>query len=589
MAAQENNMNIQDTIKNTIEAALATMGVPKDMAGISLTHPADTANGDYSTNLALLLAQQLGANSKGPIDLANKIAEAVNDYIKTLDTTYIERVEVAGPGFINFYLTKDFFTDVLKEVLEKTLWYGKSTRLWNKKIIIEHTNMNPFKPFHIGHLVNNAIGESLTRVLEFQDAKVSRANYGGDVGMHVAKTVWGILKKKHDLPAHGDTKEKIDFIGEAYVFGSNAFDTDETDQQEIKEINQKIFAHNDAEINEVYDWGREVSLKYFQTIYKKLDTRFDYFFFESEVANEGVRTVQHFLERGIFEQSQGAVIFPGEKYGLHNRVFLSSQGLPTYEAKELGLTKKKFELHDFNKSIIVTATEQNDYFKVILKVLELMYPEIASRTEHIGHGMMRLTSGKMSSRKGNVVTGESLIEEIEAMVSEKVKDRELSETEKKEIVEAVALGAIKYSILKQSIGKDIVFDPEKSISFDGDSGPYLQYTYVRTRSILAKALEQGIESKITKSVASKQDISPMLRMLNTFPEIIERASDDNAPNYIATYLTELASAFNAYYAQNKIVDPKDETSPYKIALTEAVGWVLKNGLHLLGIHAPEKM
>ena len=513
-------MNIHDTIKDSIDKALSTLGVPKDMVNIVLDHPAEEKFGDYSTNVALLLSRQLGASHKNPAELANKISATINESVKTAEHTYIEKTEVAGPGFINFFLSQEFFTDALSEILEKTIWYGKTTKLWNKKIIIEHTNMNPFKPFHIGHLVNNAIGESITRTLEFQDAKVSRATYGGDVGLHVAKTVWGVMQKKAELPAQGDTKQKIEFIGMAYAFGSNAYDTDETAQQEIQNINKKIFEHSDADINEIYDWGRDISLKYFQIIYKKLDTRFDYSFYESEVAEEGVNIVTAFLERGIFEQSQGAIIFPGEKYGLHNRVFINSLGLPTYEAKELGLTKKKFELHDFNHSIVITANEQNDYFKVILKVLSLIYPEIADRTKHIGHGMMRLSTGKMSSRKGNVVTGESLIAEMEDMVTEKVKDRELPESQKKEIIEAVALGAIKYSILKQSLGKDIVFDPEKSISFEGDSGPYLQYTFVRTQSILHKAEEEGIRGKITKTAANKLGVTPLHRLLYKFPEVV---------------------------------------------------------------------
>ncbi len=580
-------MNIREKIEKLIEQALESLGVPRDMVSIVLDHPTDEKFGDYSTNVALLLSKQLGASTKNPVDLAQKIVEKIKAEISTDTHSAIINVEIAGPGFINFYLSPSFFREAITEALDKTMWYGKNTKLWNKKIIIEHTNLNPFKPFHIGHIVNNSIGESISRVLEFQDVKLTRASYGGDVGMHVAKTVWGVLSLKHEIEEVSEPRAIIEFLGKAYVLGTEKFDTDPKIQEEIRAINIKIFEGTDPEINSAYDWGKKASLEYFQEIYKRLDTRFDVSFLESEVADEGTDIVRSWLERGVFVESEGAIIFPGEKYGLHNRVFLSSQGLPTYEAKELGLTKRKFELHDFNQSIVITANEQNDYFAVILEAIKHIYPEVANRTLHIGHGIMRFASGKMSSRKGNVVLGETLIQDIEAMVLEKMHDQEFTDADKKEIAEKVAIGAIKYSILKQSIGKDIIFDPEKSISFEGDSGPYIQYTYVRTRSIMAKAKEVGIEAVAT--VDPSIEITRLEKMVYKFPEIVERAAHDMAPNYIATYVTELASEFNAYYAKNKIVDPHDPLSSYRLGLTEAVGWVLKNSLHLLGIQTPERM
>jgi arginyl-tRNA synthetase len=339
-------------------------------------------------------------------------------------------------------------------------------------------------------------------------------------------------------------------------------------------------------VNALYDWGREASLSYFQELYKRLDTRIDVSFYESQVADDGMKIVEHWLEQGVFEKSDGAIIFPGEKYGLHSRVFITSQGLPTYEAKELGLTKQKFELHDFDTSIVITAPEQNDYFRVVLKAMEHIYPEIARRTKHLNNGLMRFASGKMSSRAGNVIAAEALISDIEGLVYEKIKDREFTDSEKKDLAAKVALGAIKYSILKQSVGRDIIFDPEKSISFEGDSGPYIQYTYVRAKSILAKAKKEGIEGDVT---VSDGELVRLEKMLYLFPEIVERASNDEAPNYIATYLTALAGEFNSYYASTQVVDQKDPTSAHKVALTEGLSWVIKNGLWLLGIAAPEKM
>ena len=295
------------------------------------------------------------------------------------------------------------------------------------------------------------------------------------------------------------------------------------------------------------------------------------------------------LEKGVFEESNGAVIFPGEKHGLHNRVFITSDGNATYEAKEMGLAKLEQDAYKFDRAIHVVANEQDDYFKVVLKAMEQIYPAITQKTKHISHGMLRFASGKMSSRLGNVITGESLITAVENLVIEKIKDRDLPPEEKQQIAEAVAIGAIKYSILRAGIGSDIIYDFEKSISFEGDSGPYLQYTYARARSVLNKAQTNNCRHLISTTVEIRclQEAGVVERLLYRFPEVVERAAKEFEPHYVATYLIELSATFNNFYAHNKIIGSDEEE--YRLALTKAVSFVLKNGLYLLGIQAPEKM
>lgn len=580
-------MHIKDKVVDIINEALKSLGLPEGMVEVAVDHPAEEKFGDYSTNVAMILMKEMGATAKNPLDLAKKISEKINELIKTKKNIYLEKAEAVAPGFVNIFLTKKFFTESIVEVLEKGSDFGKNTKLWNKKIIIEYTDPNPFKQFHIGHLMSNAIGESLSRILAFENGKITRACYQGDVGMHVAKAMWGILKLKSELPESGSVAEKTEFLGKAYVSGANAFEDDENAKKEIQDLNQKIYDKSDEEINALYEWGRKASLEHFDEIYEKLGSHFNQFIFESEVVDDGLQIVQTGLDKGIFEKSDGAVIFPGEKFGLHNRVFINSQGLPTYETKELGLTKKKFELDNFDESVVVTASEQSDYFKVIIKTLEQIYPEIARRMKHISHGMMRFSSGKMSSRKGNVVTGESLLEDLEEMALEKMKERDIPEKKKKEIAIKIAVGAIKYSILRQSSGKDIIFDPENALSFEGDSGPYIQYTYVRVNSIMKKAKKEGIESN-PEAPSGVEELG-LQKLIYKFPEIVERSAKDYASNYITTYITELSSAFNTYYAKNKILDDKDPASPYRLSLAQAVGLTLRNGLELLGISAPEEM
>jgi arginyl-tRNA synthetase len=219
----------------------------------------------------------------------------------------------------------------------------------------------------------------------------------------------------------------------------------------------------------------------------------------------------------------------------------------------------------------------------------LLRPEVKDKTTHIGHGMLRFTSGKMSSRKGNVITGVALLDQVKEVILEKMKEREMSNIEKDVVAEIVSIGAIKYSILKQAAGSDIIFDFEKSLSFEGDSGPYLQYACVRAKSILEKAKKEGIKTDLKINNKQKIEVGELSKLLIRFPEIVERAGREYAPHYLATYLTSLASTFSAFYAQEKVVDKNDSNSPYRVALVKAFLIVMQNGLNLLGIKVPDKM
>lgn len=498
---------------------------------------------------------------------------------------YIEKAVVVG-RFINFFLSKKFFASTLAQISMNPAGFGRNTDLAGKKIIVEYTDPNLFKEFHIGHLMSNSIGESLARIFEWSGATVTRANYQSDVGPNVAKAIWGMMMLKSEMPSgHLSLSEKVAFLGKSYVLGSNAYEDNPESKKQIDAINKSVYQKTDKEINKLYDWGRKASLDHFETIYKKLGTKFDLYFYESEVAPLGVFVAQELLTKGVLEKSEGAVIFRGEKFGLHTRVFINSQGLPTYETKELGLTKTKFDRKDFDQSVVITASEQADYFNVLLKVLEFVDHRAANRTRHISHGMMRFAEGKMSSRKGNVITGESLIGDVEKLVQEKIQDRNLDPEEKAVISEQVAIGAVKYSILKQSPGKDIIFDFAKSLSFEGDSGPYIQYTHARICSVLKKAEAAGLKPSLDMA----ENPGELEHLLARMSEVIDRAQKELAPQLILTYLINLASAFNHYYAGNVIVDEKSLQTPYRLALTQAVRHALKNGLHLLGIKAPEKM
>ncbi len=374
-------------------------------------------------------------------------------------------------------------------------------------------------------------------------------------------------------------KPEMDW-GEAYTYGSNEY---EAHKEEIDAINKKIYEGGDAEINNLYASGRESSLEHFEELYKILGTKFENYFFESETWKIGKKIVEENTGK-VFGESDGAVIFDGEKYdkALHTRVFITSQGNPTYEAKELGLFKLKSEKGGFDSSITITASEQNEYFKVVLAAAKEIggLKDIASKTTHISHGMMRFASGKMSSRKGNVVTGESLLMDLKDEAKEKMQERTLADTEK--TAEQVAVGAIKYVVLRQGSSKDIVFDQEKSLSVEGDSGPYLQYALVRARSLLRNAAA----AKVVPPEPSGP--MPVERLIVHFPDVVGRAAHELEPHYVTTYLTELAAAFNSWYASERmIVD--DTITTRKLAVIKAIENTLAKGLNVLGIPAPEEM
>ncbi len=518
-----------------------------EVGRVHLEHPELPEHGDFSTNIAL-------ATKTNAKDLAAKIAGDM-----------IERVEVAGPGFINIWLKQEFLLSSLDHSTDH------ETSLSGKNIMVEFTDPNPFKEFHIGHLYSNIVGESICRLLESQGALVWRVCYQGDIGLHVAKSIWGMQALSSQLPDESASlSSKAAFLGQAYAYGATKYEEDETSKQEINVLNKRIYDQDPA-VLELYKNGKRWSLEYFDGIYARLGTSFKKLYFESEVGPIGLQFVKDNLEKGIFKESNGAVVFPGEDYGLHTRVFINSLGLPTYEAKELGLAPTKYKDFAYDLSVIITGNEVNDYFKVLLKALEQIEPKLAAITKHLSHGMVRLPSGKMSSRTGKVLTGEWLMDEA--------KKHALGLNQDEMVAEKVGLAAIKYALLKSSLGIDVEFDFDESVSFNGNSGPYLQYTYARTQSLLRK--DDGTRGET--EALNPEEVS-ILRFIYRYPEVVAEAAARYAPNLVTNFLYELAQRFNTFYNKHQILG-----NELRLSLTKSTGEVLQSGLDLLGIVALEQM
>lgn len=532
---------------------------------IELTRP-DEQFGDFATNVALQLSKQLGKNPR-------EIAEDLRQRLAS-DGQFAS-VEVAGPGFLNLKLSD--------AALVAGLTQKAAQPLAGKIVLAEYSDPNPFKPLHAGHLYTTLVGDTLARLVEHAGAKVIRLNYGGDVGLHVAKSMWSIVRT-----LGGELPEKLADIAEAerplwlgarYVEGNVAYEEDETAKAEIIENNKRVYqlqadGDHDSPFAQIYWTCRQWSYDYFATLYSQLQVvPFDRYIPESEVTQLGFNTVKEQLEQGVFEHSDGAVIFDGEKYGLHKRVFINSEGLPTYETKDVGLSLTKWNDYHFDESIIITDFSQGQYMEVVLAAISQFAPEPAERTRHLTHGRVKLVGGvKISSRKGN---GPSALDIIDSA-------REAGEQSGTNPSEETILAAVKYAFTKVRIGGDIVYDPQESVALEGNSGPYLQYAHARARSILAKA---------EQSDAQLEGLEPaersLLRKITEYTEVLDRAVTELLPHNICTYLYELAQVFNSFYEHNRVID--DRRQAVRLKLIEHYADTLRDGLELLGIHAPERM
>ena len=548
---------MEERIRLAVTDALAEMGA-SDIA-FAVEWPGDMAHGDYATNAALVAAKQLGKNPRElAAELATKVAEILGDIAA--------KVEPAGPGFVNIALAPKSVRAEIEHAAEAGDTLGRSRQNLGKRVIVEYSCPNPMKEMHLGHLMSTVIGEAISRVVESSGATVIRDSYGGDVGPHVAKALWALRKAGVTDVANANE------VDQAYVRGSSAYEKSEEAKAEIDALNQEIYKGEDAELMALWQKAREVCLDAFREIYAVLGTKFDYFIFESETSAPGMEIVKEALAKGVFEESEGAVVYKGEKKGLHTLVFITSRGTPTYETKDIGLAFLKEQRIGSDESIILTAAEQTGHFAVFLAALEDIAPLIAKKTRHIPHGFLRLTSGKMSSREGTTITATSLINDIIAKAKEKNEDPI--------VAEQVAIGALKYMILRQAPGGDIIFDPDKSLSLDGDSGPYLQYALVRALKVLTYDAKSGGEEMPAAPYAIE-------RLLLRYPGIVARAQADSAPHHITQYLTQLAGAWNAFYASEQILGSAEEA--YKLRVARAFANTMKSGLQILGIPAPERM
>jgi arginyl-tRNA synthetase len=523
-----------------------------------LTRP-DEKFGDYATNTALQLAKKAAAS---PRQIAEQLVEELRDLPR------LAEISIAGPGFINFKL-KD-------QALAKAALSAADLPkpLAGQEILVEFGDPNPFKEMHIGHLYSYIIGDAISSLLESQGVDVKRLSYHGDVGLHVAKAIYGLQHAESQLGKE-EAVEEENYLGAAYALGAEKYDNDPAAKEQIDKINLQVYDHSNQDINKLHQDGIKLSFDYFDKILDLLSISNDKRYLESQTTPAGLQLVKDNTGK-VFNESQGAVVYEGEKAGLHTRVFITSKGLPTYETKDLGLVELKAK--DFPqaaRSIIVTANEQAEYFKVMLAALAEIDQPLAAKTTHLSHGFLSLSTGKMSSRTGNVYPAMKLLLEVKQAVHDQYPDSPARKD--------VTFAAVKYAFLKHRLGSDIVLDVKESISLEGSSGPYLQYAHARACSILAKA------ENITRAGDTDFDASErgLALKISEYPEAVAKAAAELMPHHVCTYLYELAQSFNSFYEKSRIIG--DEREAIRLQLVKSYKDVLRGGLGILNIAAPDKM
>ena len=581
---------------------------------VDLVEAPKETGADFATNLAMGLVKSLKRN---PMEVAEEIRARVLELDEQEKS--ISEIEIARPGFINIKLSDGFYSQELEKYQKDFLKNISQDEYLNKTVICEFSDPNPFKILHVGHLYTSMVGDAISRIVEFAGGNVIRANFGGDVGLHVAKNMYALLKHKDEISDLMTVSEKTELLSKTYVEGSTAYEEDEEAKKKIIEINKKVYEIAEAgesvitdleelvedgksaqenldelELAKIYYWGRKASYQYFEDFYKRIGVKFDRYYPESTVVAKGLEMVTKGLSDGVYEESDGAVVFKGGKYGLHTRVFINKNGLPTYEAKDIGLIFTKWEDYHFDKSIIITGNDIIDYMKVVLKSVEQYAPELPERTLHLTHGQVKLPGReKMSSRKGNFLKAVDVIDLIsgELMKVQEEVSRNKGEGMSSGVDPKILFGAIRYAFLKYKVGGDIIFDIKESVSMTGNSGPYLQYSAVRAQKVLGKILESQVE-KVNKKVEQKDWVlegseKNLVKKIMQYKKVLDEVVDELSPSKLCTYLYEIAQDFSRFYENVQVVGSEFEVERGAIVL--AYLKVLTHGLSILGIEIPEKM
>jgi len=577
------SVNPLEIIKNDIIGTIITLypNITKEEINISLEVPPDPKMGDCGFG-CFDLAKLVREN---PAKISSKIGASLPP------SSYMDTVNVQGP-FINFHLNyENFAADLLEHILLESNNYGFVDAGKGTGVMIEYSAPNTNKPQHLGHVRNNITGMALSNILEKAHFRVHRVNLVNDRGIHICKSMlaykyWGDGKTPESEGIKGDH-----FVGDYYVlFEQKAKENPEL----IKEAQEMLIKWERGDKETVDLWNMMNGWVYdgFNVTYQRLGCEFEKVYYESETYKLGKDIVYKALDDGhCYRDSKGDIVIDLADHGLEKKVLLRSDDTAVYVTQDLGTTVMKFNDFDIERSIFVVASEQKYHFQVLFTVLELFGYKWAKNCYHLGYGMVYLPEGKMKSREGKVIDADNLMDELHELAKEEILKRErgIQGKELENIAESIGIGAIKYYLLRIHPLKDINFNPEESISFEGTTGPYLQYTHARISSVMRTGGDKVTELPDYSQLKTPEEID-LLRQLSKFPDVVLESANSYNISRMANYLYAIGKSFNKFYHDHSILSAENERLvAARVCLCRAAGIVLNEGLKLLGIDPLEKM
>ncbi|MBW2981717.1 arginine--tRNA ligase [Candidatus Woesearchaeota archaeon] len=538
---------------------------------VNLSTPPDPKLGDYAFP-CFVLAKEL---KKNPVEIAKELSEKIKP------AGLIKKTEQAGP-FLNFFIDKQKIASKLIPLILKGD-YGKGKN--NKKIMVEFISPNTNKSLHLGHIRNGLLGEALSRVLEYNGYKVVRTCLNNDRGVGVSEAMLGYKKfypgKEPDVkPDH--------FAAKCYVDFKKA----ESENPRLKDDVQKLLVDwEEGKPETMRLWKKLMKWVYkgYKETYKNLGIKFDKEYHESEMYKKGKEIIMDGFKKGIFVKEDGAVVAKLEDYKLPDRILIKSDGTALYLTQDIYLAKLKFDDFKIDQSIYVVASEQDNHFKQLFKILEMLGFKFAEKCHHLSYGLISLPSGRMKSREGKVVDADDLIDEMIKISKQEIKKRHKILNEKKidKRARVIGLGALKFYMLKFDNTTAFTYDPEKSLSFEGETGPYIQYVNARIASIFKKTGK--FSGNFDAGLLNTPYEEKLINLLSNFPSVVSESAESYKPYLVARYLIDLCQAFNAFYLYCPIAKADEALKQSRLGLVSAVKEIVVIGLDLLGIEAPEEM
>ena len=540
--------------------------------------PKDTSNGDYAFP-CFKLAKTM---KKAPQQIATDIKDNIS-----VDEEQILKIDIAG-GYLNFYINKNILVKEVLQRVEDEEEYCKATSPKNKNIVIDYSSPNIAKPFHIGHLKTTVIGGSLYNIYKYLGYNVTGVNHLGDYGTQFGKLIEGckLWGDEYDL-----SENSIDKLADIYKRINELCKEDENVLNQCRE-NFKLLEQGDEYCTKLWQEFKDLSIKEFQKIYDLLGTKFDSWNGEAFYADKTDEVIEILKSTGRLQESEGAMIVDLSDVGIETPcIVCKSNGSTIYATRDLAAILYRARTYDFDKCIYVTSYEQNLHFKQIFEVAKLLGidEKYTNGLEHVPYGFVRLSTGRMSTRLGNFVKVEDLLNDAINQAKKIIEEKNPNIENKEEIAKKVGIGAVIFNDLATSRIKDEVFDIDSMLSFQGETGPYIQYTYVRTNSVLEKVGETPKFEEIDCGLLQDEYSQNVIKLIYNFENILNQVLYKSEPSILARYLIDLSKAYSNFYNENKIICDDKNTQNARVFLTYAVGKTIKSGAKLLGMEMPEKM